>query len=313
MKNKIGSNWVVLVAAIVIGAVAFFASLMISRGQTPPKVDILVAARDLNVGDVVTQADLLSKTVFQDNSNDYYIPTNEAAALVGGYVTIPVMSGQPVMRLNVIADAGIGEQLSAILAHYGEGYRLFTLPMDEPNIVTASIEGFNPGDLIGLTLTVVTRPQAPTTPTPTTNPTLAVVTPTPQPIKSTFTEANSRIWPPMAKDLFPEGVRVVAVYGKPHVQAAATPDSNNLYQSSSTEQLPQYLVLLVPNEDVEMLSFALTAGEQLYVTLMVKGSDTQTAGFTFWDLEDWMKADRQDVLSGSAPDNAGTDDQGGGQ
>jgi hypothetical protein len=236
--------------------------------------------------------------VYEDTRNAYYIPAAEADKLIGGYVTIPVMSGQPIMRQNVIAEAGIGDRLSAILVHYGKGFRLFTLHLDQPNIVAAGIEGYNPGDLIGITLTIVTRPQAPTTPTPTTSPTLTVVTPTPQVIDTTIQDANSRIWPPIAKDLFPQGVRVVAVYGKPQPQPAVTPDSSTVYQSSSTQVQPQYLVLLVPDSDVELLSLALTSGDKLYISLMVKGSDTPTTGFSFWDLEDWMKSDRDKILGG---------------
>ncbi len=47
-----------------------------------------------------------------------------------------------------------------------------------------------------------------------------------------------------------------------------------------------------------MLSLALQQGDRLVVSLMARGEDDPTAGFTYWDFEDLFKADREEVLKG---------------
>jgi hypothetical protein len=58
------------------------------------------------------------------------------------------------------------------------------------------------------------------------------------------------------------------------------------------------LILLVPNAAREVLSLALQQGDRLVVSLMARGEDDPTAGFTYWDFEDLFKADREEVLKG---------------
>jgi hypothetical protein len=58
------------------------------------------------------------------------------------------------------------------------------------------------------------------------------------------------------------------------------------------------LMLLVPNESREVLSLALQQGDRLVVSLMARGEESPTAGFTYWDFEDLFKSDREDVLGG---------------
>jgi hypothetical protein len=58
------------------------------------------------------------------------------------------------------------------------------------------------------------------------------------------------------------------------------------------------LILLVPNASREVLSLALQQGDRLVVSLMARGDETPTAGFTYWDFEDLFKKDREDVLGG---------------
>ena len=92
------------------------------------------------------------------------------------------------------------------------------------------------------------------------------------------------------------GVRVVSVQGLP-VQADST-DTNSSNSSFATFDQPQMLMLLVPNESREVLSLALQQGDRLVVSLMARGDESPTAGFTYWDFEDLFKSDREDVLGG---------------
>ena len=59
------------------------------------------------------------------------------------------------------------------------------------------------------------------------------------------------------------------------------------------------LILMLPNADREVLSLALAQGDRLVVSLMARGEDTPTAGFTYWDFEDLFKIERQEALQGA--------------
>jgi hypothetical protein len=109
-------------------------------------------------------------------------------------------------------------------------------------------------------------------------------------------DALSRALPPLAKDLFPMGVRVISVQGLP--PAPDSTDTGNSGSSFTTFDKPQMLILLVPTASREVLSLALQQGDSLVVSLMARGDETPTAGFTYWDFEDLFKTDREEVLGG---------------
>ena len=92
------------------------------------------------------------------------------------------------------------------------------------------------------------------------------------------------------------GVRVVSVQGLP--AKTNSTDTENSDSSFTTFDQPQMLMLLVPNESREVLSLALQQGDRLVISLMARGEESPTAGFTYWDFEDLFKSDREDVLGG---------------
>ena len=187
--------------------------------------------------------------------------------------------------------------MSAVLAKY-PGFSLFPLPLDAMNLVSPGAEAFLPGDLVGVTVVISSRPQQLTTPTPEAGLVLdpgfvqAQATPLPQEMEQT--DVLSRALPPLAKDLFPMGVRVISVQGLP--QPVDSSDNNN--SSFTIDEGSKMLILLVPNESREVLSLALQQGDRLVVSLMARGDEEPTAGFTYWDFEDLFKSDREDVLGG---------------
>ena len=295
-----GVNLVVLGVSVGIFLVAFIALNALGAAQKPPTISVLSATRDLNIGDVLTANDLAVKTVFQDDNASLYIPGEEVTGVVGGIVAQPIFNGQPIFRSAIVAQAAEGTRLSAVLAQY-PGYSLFPLPLDAMNLVAPDAEAFLPGDLIGVTVVISTRPQQMSTPTA--MPELILqpgynVEPTasPSPLQLEQTDALSRSLPPLAKDLFPMGVRVIAVQGLP----APTDSSENSDGGSSfnLQDQPQMLILLIPNESREVLSLALQQGDRLVVSLMARGDETPSAGFTYWDFEDLFKTDREEVLGG---------------
>ncbi len=297
-----GVNLVVLGVSVAIFLVAFISLNALGAAQRPPTVSVLSAAHDLNIGDVITPNDIVVKNVFQDDNAKLYILGEEATQVVSGVVAQPIFSGQPILRSAILAQAAEGTRLSAALAKY-PGYSLFPLPLDSTNVVAPQVDAFLPGDLVGVTVVIGTRPQELTTPTAMpevdlgSNYTLpATATPAPQEIAKS--DALGRSMPPLAKDLFPQGVRVISVQGQtPKSDATNTNDTSS--SSFSTETQAHLLMLLVPDASREVLSLALQQGDRLVVSLMARGDDSPTAGFTYWDFEDLFKADREKVLGGA--------------
>jgi hypothetical protein len=293
-----GVNLVVLGVSVAVFLAAFFMLNALSTAQRPPTVQVLSAARDLNIGDVISLDSLEVKTVFQDDNSSLYIPADEVEGVAGGIVAQPILSGQPVFRTTILAPAAEDMRLSAALAEY-PGHSLFPLPLDAMNVVAPDLAAFLPGDLVGVTVVIAARPQQFSTPTPMPellllDDTLLEPTATPDPGESAIADAQSRSFPPLAKDLFPMGVRVISVQGMP----PATDSTDDGSSSFTTFDRPQMLILLVPNQSREVLSLALQQGDRLVVSLMARGEDDPTAGFTYWDFEDLFKADREKVLKG---------------
>jgi hypothetical protein len=168
------------------------------------------------------------------------------------------------------------------------------------NMVAPDVDAFLPGDLVNVTLVVSSRPQQMTTPTAMPEITIdsgieLQPTATPAPQEVAQTDALNRSLPPLAKDLYPMGVRVISVQGLP----PKTEDGNsNDTPAFNTTTQARMLILLVPNASREVLSLALQQGDRLVVSLMARGDETPTAGFTYWDFEDLFKQDRKDVLGG---------------
>lgn len=291
-----GVNLVVLGVSVGIFLVAFIALNALGAAQKPPTLSVLSATRDLNIGDVITAGDLAVKTVFQDDNASLYIPGEEVTGVVGGVVAQPIFSGQPIFRSAILAQAAEGTRLSAVLAQF-PGHSLFPLPLDAMNLVSPDAEAFLPGDLVGVTVVISTRPQQMSTPTPmpelVINPGYVEPTAQPSPLELEQADALNRSFPPLAKDLFPMGVRVIAVQGLPQ-QTEPSEDSG----SFNLDTQPKMLILLVPNASREVLSLALQQGDRLVVSLMARGDESPSAGFTYWDFEDLFKLDREEVLGG---------------
>ncbi len=294
-----GVNLVVLGVSVGIFLVAFIALNALGAAQRPPTVSVLSATRDLNIGDVIAPTDLAVKTVFKDDNTSLYIPAEEVEGVVSGIVAQPIFSGQPIFRSAIVAQAAEATRLSAVLAQF-PGYSLFPLPLDAMNIVSPDVDAFLPGDLVTVTLVISSRPQQMTTPT--SMPELIIEpgygiepTATPASIEVAQSEALERAHPPLAKDLFPMGVRVIAVEGLPPATNSEEADSTS---SFTTFDQPRMLILLIPNASREVLSLALQQGDRLVVSLMARGDEKPTAGFTYWDFEDLFKADREQVLGG---------------
>jgi hypothetical protein len=301
---KSGVNMLVIIIAIVVFVVAFVIMMGISNASRPNTIDILAASRDLNFGDPITSADLVTITVYKDKLADKYIPADQANQVVGGYAALPIYAGQPVTRDAIMATAGIATRLSAILSQY-PGYSLFPLPLDAANVVAADTASYVPGDLVSVTIVIASRPQPPVTPTPIYSGSYSyVITPTPVPTvqsgETTVDDALSRVYPPMAKNLFPQGVRVVAIQGLPAETVSQDTTSSSSTSGSSISSvdynLPKRLVLLVPSKSVEMLALGLQSGDMVIVSMVTEGQADTTTGFSYWDFEELFRLERETIL-----------------
>ena len=304
-----GVNVGVLVISIAVFFIALFAVLGIANSQKPPTVEILAAAHDLNVGDKLTSNDFVVKTVFVDDNSSMYIEANEdgIASTLNGIVVIPMFVGQPIQRTSIVANAGEGTRLSAVLASFPAGGSLFPLPLDFSNVVAPNIDSFKPGDLINITLVISSRPQPPSTPTVMPEfiigdepyvPIAPQVIATNVPMETELDKAKALLYPPLSKDMFPEGVRVVEVQGHTEFVDAAAAEQDTVDPAAGYVEFnkPKVLVLLVPDDKREELSLALQEGDLLVVSLLATGNEGPTTGFSYWDYEEWLKEQREEAF-----------------
>lgn len=293
-----GLNFAVLGISVLVFLVSFFALNGLAAAQRPPTITILAAARNLPIGQPISASDLVEKTVFEDDNAALYIPADQVTEVIGGIAALPISVGQPIFRSSVIATAGEGFRLSAVLAEY-PNHSLFPLPLSENNVTAPDAASFLPGDLVGITVVIAGRPQPPATPTPS-----AVISFLPTPVVTQTTtlipapetdiaQALDRTFPPLAKDLFPQGVRVIAIEGLPQ-PVSTTSDANAPVFNSGPQE--QRLILLIPNASREALSLAIQQGAQLFISLLSHGEEGVTPGFTYWDFEDLFRADREEAL-----------------
>lgn len=309
LKNT-GINTMVLVIAMAVFVVAFIALNGLAAAQKPETATILAAAQNLDIGEVITPSDLIEKTVYLDDNTQLYIPSDQADSLLGGTVALPVSKGQPFFRNTVLAQAGEGYRISAILAKH-PGYSLYPLSLDAMNMIAPDIASYLPGDIISITVVIGTQPQPPEKDAAAIAesylpigmlPTATAVEALPA-SDNTTSEAmtpEERSFPPMSKDLFPAGLEVVIIEGvAPELDTADDGSGQATLYNPTTER--KMLILLVPNNSRETLSLAIQQADQIVVSLLARGNGTTTPGFTYWDFVDMFKTDREEVLGTTAP------------
>lgn len=307
-----GINTLVLVISIIIFVVSFMAMNALAKAQKPETTTILAASHHLDIGASITNRDITEKTVYVDDNTDLYIPADQADTLVGGTVALPMSSDQPFFRDAVFSKAGEAYRISAILQDHPK-YSLFPLPLDYKNMIAPDISTFLPGDLIGLTVVIGTQPQPPKKETKTASSSVELVLtptvafgadlPTPMPGAALREEAEDQAYPPLAKDLFPEGAQIISIQGLPPEAASgdSADDSDSPMSTYSSTSQKQLLILLIPNEIREKLALSLQQGDQIIVSLLARSDDETTAGFTYWDFEELFRSDRAEVLDESLP------------
>ena len=115
----------------------------------------------------------------------------------------------------------------------------------------------------------------------------------PIPTESDMDKAKGLHYPTMAKDLFPEGVRVIEVQGDTKKIAADAQKSGTLDLAAGYVDLnpPQVLILLVPDKKCEAQALALQEGDARVVSLLSNVNDSPPdAGKSCNDVLRWLAA-----------------------
>jgi len=283
--SALGGLGVVAVSAAVFVA-AFLLLQSVAAASRPPEIDLLAAARDLPAGTILAESDLRVIRAFRDEASAAFVAAEEITRTVGGMLALPLREGSPVPRDALIAPSGT--RLSALLSEE-PGAAAFPLFLDEPNVVAPPVEAFLPGDIVGILAVVAQEPSRPEAPP---SPELSLLpTPAPRPAPQTPTPAVTATAPitmrvPVAKSLFPGGIRVLAV-----IAPRTDPELG------TTSGRPT-LVLRVPAAELERLALLLQQADRVFVAPFGKGEGfpERTPAFTFDDFIEQLREDRQRMV-----------------
>jgi hypothetical protein len=163
-----------------------------------------------------------------------------------------------------------------------------------------------PGDLINITVVISSRPQPPVTPTVLPEfitgdapylPIAPQVIATSIPMDTDMDKAKALLYPPVSKDLFPMGIRVIEIQGGTELLDADAAQQNTVDPAAGYIDFnkPKVLILLVPDDKREELALALQEGDLLVVSLLARGNDGPTTGFSYWDYEELLKREREEA------------------
>ena len=291
------SNAGTIVISLIVFSIAFVGLLLVGSLQQPETIIVLAASKDLKIGDVLTPDSVTELEVVKDEIALRYIPAQQASEYYNGVVTIPFYTGQPIYASAVVALNGTDSRFVPVTQKYGDGI-IFPLALDESNVIAPDISLFLPGDTIGVSSVIAVRPQEKPTPMPEVpygfilqEPTAVLPNvPQPTPEKSPLDEELDRVYPPFSKNLFPGGLRVIAVQGIPEQATGETEAIVNI------NQVRPVLLVIVPRDKVEELSLVLQQSARVYITLLARGSDQNTYGFTYWDLEEKIRQEREQLF-----------------
>lgn len=282
--GSIGGMGLVAVAAAVF-VVSFLALQAVGSASRPPEVELLAAARDLSPGDILTESDLQILRAFQDETTETFLPADVLTRTVGGMVAWPIRAGRPIPADAVIAPSG--SRFAALLAN-DPGHAALPIALDEGNLIAPPPAVFRPGDLVDLVVVVSTEPPRPEPPPTLELPALSPLRPTPPvtPLASLTATAPISLRVPVAKSLFPQGARVLAVIAPGTDPETGAPDPGR-----------PTLVLRVPAAELERTALLLRLADRVAVVHLGKaeGFPGRTPAFTYDDFIEWISREREEI------------------
>ena len=294
-------RWLPAVTAVVIFVVLLVVFFIAIGASKPSQVAVLSAARNLKPGDVITAADLQTVRIYNDPRAADYIPANRKKDVIGGVVLEPVPRGAPIPAIAVAAVGTADHRLAGLLAKFPDR-ALFPLPLDLQNVIAPDADTFHAGDVVSITVVYTDRPQMPPENNPEAEyskflfaPGQGGAYPTPAPTEQAtpspmdYTERGK---PPVAKVISGQGYRVVAVLGLPEPPPLEGDNNNPDVYTANIQQPHPFLLLLVPQRDLEPLSLALSQG-RVFVSIILRSKYTEDGGYSYWDFEQMLKEERE--------------------
>lgn len=179
--RRLGVNVSVVFGALALFVLGLLLNVALTSLSAPPAFRVVTAARDLKVGQVLREEDLADASAYAGEAEQaYFIPARDRASLAGSVVVRDIPQGRPVPRDAVVGPVAAGLRVSALA---GPGKVVFPLPLARQNVVAPPPDAFRPGDRVALAVVVADRAKVP----------------------------GGAEQVPLAAELFPQGLPVVAV------------------------------------------------------------------------------------------------------
>jgi len=306
------ANMGTIVISLVVFAVAFLALIFIGEMQRPETISVLVASKDLQIGDVLSPDNLVIKKIVKDENAPIYIVADEAEKYYGGSVTLPFKAGQPIYATSVIPKEIIQSDGRLLPLAQEYGYKegdvvLFPVKLDNANITAPDINTLKPGDVIYFSFVVPAQPQPRPTPMPevpygylgygpVAQPT-AVIAMAPQPTKekSPLEEYVDNVYPPLAT-VYYKGVRVIYLTGTEREMQQEMDSEASTSVTLSAAQKSPIVYVLIPKKDFAKVSLLMEISK---VTMAVsnKEQDLVDGGYSYWDFSEELEKTRKIIFT----------------
>jgi pilus assembly protein CpaB len=155
MAYKINKNWIVLIAALGVGALAaigaknYLSNQMAeieAREKNKAMVQLVVAKADLEKGSVISPESVAVRKVPKEWAHSGAITPEQFGRAEGSVLAYPASAGEPVIWSQLE-----GQRMPTFSARLAQGRRAVTVPVDEISSLSGMVE---PGDLIDVVVSV---------------------------------------------------------------------------------------------------------------------------------------------------------------
>ncbi len=155
MAYKINKNWIVLIAALGVGALAaigaknYLSNQMAeieAREKNKAMVQLVVAKADMEKGSVISPENVAVRKVPKEWAHSGAITPEQFGRAEGSVLAYPASAGEPVIWSQLE-----GQRMPTFSARLAQGRRAVTVPVDEISSLSGMVE---PGDLIDMVVSV---------------------------------------------------------------------------------------------------------------------------------------------------------------
>lgn len=155
MAYKINKNWIVLIAALGVGALAaigaknYLSNQMAeieAREKNKAMVQLVVAKAGMEKGSVISPENVAVRKVPKEWAHSGAITPEQFGRAEGSVLAYPASAGEPVIWSQLE-----GQRMPTFSARLAQGRRAVTVPVDEISSLSGMVE---PGDLIDMVVSV---------------------------------------------------------------------------------------------------------------------------------------------------------------